>query len=260
MVKAKNYRLLNNSRFYVLISAFLLSAAIFAWLRLQIPSDRLFLIRSQQIFGLLCVTYWYVALAISPIGYVIGKHRTKHIEFARRGIGVSAFYFGVLHGSIALWGQLGGVGQIQYLPSLFRWSLLCGAIAFCVLLILAATSLDKVIDFMTFKRWKLLHRLIYIGGILAVLHVWTIGTHLAYGHIQLGAFLALVVLSGLELFRVTKLVNDKHLHLGKSEKVMLFLSGWLIFTFFIAMIPQIVQNYHSRHGDHQHPAFSETSE
>lgn len=252
MAGKKDYRLLNNSRFYVLAFSFLLSILAFSWLRIQITSDQLFLIRAQQTFGLLSVTYWYLALSISPLGYVIGKHRTKYLEFARRGIGVSAFYFALLHGSIALWGQLGGLSQIQYLPTLFRWSLLCGLVAFIVLLILAATSLDKVIDFMTFKRWKLLHRLIYLGGILAVLHIWTIGTHLAYNGVQLAAFFALLILGGLELFRVVKLINDKHLHLPTMERSVLFVSTWLAFIFLLLMMPSFVQNYHSRHDDHQH--------
>lgn len=250
MAGEKNYQLLNNSRFYVLASTFLISILVFSWLRIQISSDQLFLIRTQQVFGLLCVIYWYTALTISPLGYVIGKHRTKHLEFSRRGIGVSAFYYALLHGSIALWGQLGGLGQVQYLPSLFQWSLICGSAAFVVLLILAATSLDKVVDFMTFKRWKLLHRLIYLGGILAVLHIWTIGTHLANSNLQLIAFFALVILSGLELFRVVKLTNDKHLHLPAMERSVLFISAWLAIAFVIFMIPSVIQNYHGRHGEH----------
>src|SRR5690606_14648817 len=97
---------------------------------------------------------------ISPTGYVVGKHRTKHIEFARRSIGVSAFYFASLHGGIALWGQLGGFDQLKLLPDLFRWSLLSGAVAYAVLFVLAATSFDKVVSYLTFKWWKWLHRII----------------------------------------------------------------------------------------------------
>ena len=250
-MKKQKYSLLNNSRFYVLASSILLSIAVLAWLRLQIPSDQLFYIRTQQVFGFLCIIYWYIALIISPIGYVIGKQRTKHLEFVRRAIGVSAFYFALLHAVIALWGQLGGVGQLQFLPSLFKWSLLGGAIALSILLIMAATSFDKVVSFMTFRWWKWLHRLVYAGGILVILHIWSIGTHLAYSNIQIAAFIALIILSGLELFRVTKLVNAKYLHLNKAEAATLWVSMWAIVVVLIACIPAFVQNYHSRHSDHQ---------
>lgn len=246
----KQQSLLSNSRFYVLVSSLLLSVATFAYLRLQIPSDQLFYIRTQQAFGLFCIIFWYVALVISPIGYIIGKQRIKHLEFARRAIGVSAFYFALLHGSIALWGQLGGMGQLQYLPTLFKWSLSGGLIAFLILAIMAATSFDKVVSYMTFKRWKLLHRLVYVGGVSVILHIWTVGTHLAYTNVQLAAFIALIILSGLELFRITK-VSNKFLELDKAQVVTLFFSLWLVVVFMILSIPAIVQNYHSRHADHK---------
>ncbi len=247
----KKTSILNNSRFYILVSSVLLSIATAAYLRLQIPSDQLYYIRTQQVFGLFCIFYWYLALIISPIGYVIGKQRTKRLEFARRAIGVSAAYFATLHGAIALWGQLGGIGEISLLPPLFKWSLAGGAIALFILLIMAVTSFDKVVSFMTFRKWKWLHRLVYIGLILVVLHIWTIGTHLAYPQVQWIAFIALAILSGLELFRATKLYNNKYLHLQKAEAAILWLSTWVIVVVAIAFIPLIVQNYHSKHTDHK---------
>lgn len=241
-------KLLNNSRFYVLAMTFFLSLTVAAWLRLEIANDQLFYIRLQQVFGLLCILYWYVALIISPLGYLIGKQRLSHLAFSRRAIGVSAFYFAALHAVVALWGQLGGPGQLQYLPSLFQWSLLAGTLALAILLIMAATSLDKVVQFMTLRRWKWLHRLVYAGGILAVLHVWSVGTHLAYSGVQLAAFAALVVLSGLETFRAVKLFVKKYPEFqSKDYFATLFLSIWLIWIVLIMLIPALVQNYHSRH-------------
>lgn len=252
--------LLGNSRFYILVSSILLSAAVIALLRLHFSSDQLFYIRTQQIFGLLCLIYWYAALIISPVGYVIGKHRMKRIEFARRAIGVSAFYFALLHGAIALWGQLGGLSELQYLPTLFLWSLLAGGIGIGVLAVMAATSFDRVVTFMTYRKWKWLHRLTYVAWILVVLHVWTIGTHLAYTDIQMIAFAALVVLSGLELYRVTKMISEKRLHFTKSEFTSFFLALWACVVVAIVSIPVLVQNYHSRHADHDAGSHSEVQE
>lgn len=243
-------KLRDNSRFYILVSTLLLSVGVFALLRLRIPSDQLFYIRVQQVYGFLCVLYWYVALVISPLGYVIGKQRLRHAAFARRAIGVSAFYFATLHGAIALWGQLGGIGQLRYLPTLFQWSLLGGLIACGILFVMAATSFDVVVKVMTFRWWKWLHRLVYIGGVVAVLHIWTVGTHLAYSSVQVAAFAALIVLSGLELYRVTKLVNQKYLHLGRAEAATLFMALWIMAVTIIGSIPVVVRNYHSRHADH----------
>ena len=242
--------LLFNSRFYILAVTFLISVVVAAFLRLQIPSDQLFYIRTQQVYGLLCIAFWYVALIISPVGYIIGKKRVSHLEFARRAIGVSAAYFAVLHGSIALWGQLGGISELALLPSLFQWSLAGGSFALLILLIMAATSFDKVVSFMTYKRWKLLHRLVYIAWILVVLHIWTVGTHMAYTGVQWTVFIALVILIGLELYKVSDKLNRKYFKLGRTEAITLFASTWAICAALILMTPSVISNYHTQHNEH----------
>lgn len=253
MAKHPAYQLLNNSRFYVLASTALLSVAVAAWLRLEIVSDQLFYIRLQQVYGMLCVLYWYVALIVSPLGYLIGKQRVVHLGFARRAIGVSAAFFAVLHMLVALWGQLGGIDQIALLPSLFKWSIGGGFVAAVILLIMAATSFDAVVRYMTFPRWKWLHRLVYGGGILAVLHVWTIGTHVAYSGVQIAAYVALAILSGLEMFRVTTLLAGRHQELrNKASFVVFFLSVWCIWLTLLLSLPTLVQNYHSSHTGENH--------
>ncbi len=248
MVQQKS--LLNNSRFYILCGSLLLSGIIFAWLRIIIVNDQLFYIRTQQVFGLLSIVFWYMAMLISPLGYVIGKQRMKHIEFARRAIGVSAFYFAVLHGLVALWAQLGGPAQLQYLPELFRWSLVAGASALFILGVMAATSFDVVVRYMTPKRWKLLHRLVYGAGILVIIHIWSIGTHMAYSGMQIAAFTALVVLLGLEFYRLAKVLNDKYFHLGKTEAITIFITMWMLGVALVLAIPALIKNYHSAHESH----------
>ena len=252
--------LLDNSRFYVLCFALILSIAIFSWLRLQITADQLFYIRLQQTYGLVCLILWYGALIISPLSYIIGKQRMQPIAYMRRAIGVSAFFYALLHGLIALQSQLGGIEKLQYLPSLFQWSLAGGTVAFVVLGIMAATSFDAVVRRMTYRRWKWLHRLGYAGGILVLLHVWSIGTHLAYSSVQLAAFTALAVLGGLEMFRVVSQANKKYLQLDRPELLALFVSGWAIFSALIFMIPLVVENYHSQHTGHGGSSHSQETE
>lgn len=245
------YSLFLNSRFHLLASTLLISLLVISILRLSIPDDQLYAIRTQQTFGFLCLIYWYVALIISPIGSIIGKTRIRHLTFLRRAVGVSACYFALLHGGIALWGQLGGIAQLQYLPSLFQWSLLGGAIAIIVLCLMALTSFDAVVRFMSYRKWKWLHRLVYAAWFLVVLHVWSVGTHLAYNNVQLMAFSALAILSGLELYRILRTANIKKLHLNKTEFVTFFLAVWVAALALILTIPTVVQNYHSRHTDHE---------
>ena len=50
--------------------------------------------------------------------------------------------------------------------------------AYIILFFMASTSFDFMIKLMTFKRWKLLHRLVYIGGTFILIHSLLIGEHL----------------------------------------------------------------------------------
>jgi sulfoxide reductase heme-binding subunit YedZ len=248
MTKTPSYSLLDNMRFYILASSVLLSVAVVSWLRLHIAGDQLVYIRAEQFFGLLCILYWYLALVISPLGYVIGKQRLTGLTFARRAIGVSAAYFALLHMAVSFWGQLGGFAGISLMPSYFRWSLLGGIIALLILAAMAATSFDAVIRFMTFKRWKLLHQLVYIGGILAVLHVWSIGTHLSYSGVQIAAFVALAVISGLETYRTVKLLAKRFAKLQQEDYfTALFLGVWAVIIAAILLLPLLMQSYHGKH-------------
>jgi len=61
-VPKKDLILLDNPRFYILATAVTLSVLIPSWLRLTVPSDQLFVIRVEQVFGYLCMVCWYVAL------------------------------------------------------------------------------------------------------------------------------------------------------------------------------------------------------
>lgn len=250
-MKFANKGLINNSRFYILASSFLISILVASYIRIAIPSDQLFYIRTEQIYGFIAIAFWYTALVISPIGYVIGKQRLRHFAFARRAIGVSAAYFALLHFVVALWGQLGGPGQLIYLPSLFKWSLAGGGIALVILLCMAATSLDRVIRFMTFRRWKWLHRLGYIGGVLAVFHIWSVGTHISYSGVQIVAFMALVFLAAAETYRTVTLLVRRYPEFNTREYfATIFISIWAVWIALILLIPVVVKNYHStRHNE-----------
>jgi DMSO/TMAO reductase YedYZ heme-binding membrane subunit len=248
MSTKKTYHILSNSRFFVLASSVLISLLVISFIRVQVTSDQVFYIRSEQVFGLLSITYWYVALIISPLGYVIGKQRLLHLAFARRAIGVSACYFASLHIIIATWGQLGGISGIGYLPDSFKLSMAGGFAAFFILFLMAMTSFDKVISFMTFRRWKWLHRLVYMGGVLAVLHIWSVGTHLSYSPVQIGAFVALSLLIGLEAFRLVTLLAKQYDELkSKDYFYTLVIAIWLVGSVALFAIPGLIKNYHSSH-------------
>lgn len=241
----KKLGLLNNLRFYILTISILGSFLLAAYLRLVILGDQLFYIRLEQIYGLVAILFWYVALIISPLGYVVGKEKISYLIFARRAIGVSAAYFAILHFLVAIFGQLGGLGNFGNLPGLFKVSILLGSVSLIILLIMALTSFDRVVKIMTFKRWKMLHRLVYVGGIAAVAHIWMIGTHIAYVQFKALAFTLLAVLGGLEAFRIAKRMVQKNQELQSGTYfITIFLSIWMFFIGLVLALPLTVKNYH----------------
>ncbi|MDN5819213.1 MAG: ferric reductase-like transmembrane domain-containing protein [bacterium] len=242
-------KLLANNRFYILSFSILLSVMVFAWLRLTLADNQLLIMRTQQIFGLLSIIYLYVALAISPVAAIVGSQRIKPIIFARRSIGVSAFYYGLAHTVIVFWGQMGGFSQVEYLPALFIWSLIGGTVAIAIMFYMTITSTDWFIRVMTYRWWKLSHRLIYIGGILILLHVWSLGTHLVSASWQFALLGSLAVLAGLQTVRIVKFVNKKWQLFNRDESVVVGIAGWAIVVTLVVLTPSVVPNYHSRHTD-----------
>lgn len=244
----------NNNRFYILLFSFLLSIFLLSILRNQIPSEQLFYIRLEQIYGLISIVYLYCALIISPLQKIIGEPNwMKNVVFARRAIGVSAAYFAFLHAAVALWGQIGGFGGLGLLPGRFTWALIFGVISLAVLFLMAATSFDKVIKFMTFRKWKWLHRFVYMAGVLIILHVWMIGTYIAYSWVQLAAFIPITIFIGLESWRIVTNITKRLPELKSKEYFWtLVVVLWAVWSIAILSIPALVQNYHSEHhsGDH----------
>lgn len=238
----------HNPRFYILASSILLSVFIASWLRISIPSDQLFGIRLQQILGLLAIMYWYVALLISPLQKRFATTSLMpYLIFSRRAIGVSAAYFALLHMLIALFGQIGGLAGVTLLPPRFLIAITLGFTALLILLAMAATSFDKAISFMTFPRWKFLHRFGYLAGILAMLHIWMIGTHMGYPTLQLVAFVLLTTLFWLESSRLARFIVKKYPRLT-NKNALLSTILWLAMTFGLLLLPQTIDNSGSHHN------------
>ncbi len=95
-----------------------------------------------------------------------------------RGVGLSTFLLASLHLLCSFFGNLDGtLGALAFLSTRHQWALIFSATAFGILFLMAITSVDRIISWMTFKRWKLLHRFVYAVCILVVLHAFMIGSH-----------------------------------------------------------------------------------
>lgn len=167
-------------RLLIFAGSVLLSFIILIATVLTIPEQRLQLIRLAQIFALTAVTYLYLTLLASPLIRIFPKlpYGGLYIQ-ARRSLGLSVFYFALLHSFIAFFGHLGGFSGLPFLNSKYLLAICLSTSALFILFIMAVTSTDNAIKRLGFRRWKFIHRLVYLAGFLILLHALMLGTHFA---------------------------------------------------------------------------------
>lgn len=117
--------------------------------------------------GYLALALLMAALACTPLKILTGWTWPIRV---RRMLGLFAFFYASLH-------LLTYVGIDQQLDWPVLWGdvtqrkfMIVGFLAFLCLAPLAWTSTDASVRRLGFKRWKALHRLAYVAGVLAVVH------------------------------------------------------------------------------------------
>ena len=117
--------------------------------------------------GYLALALLMAALACTPLKILTGWTWPIRV---RRMLGLFAFFYASLH-------LLTYVGIDQQLDWPVLWGdvtqrkfMIVGFLAFLCLAPLAWTSTDASVRRLGFKRWKALHRLAYVAGLLAVVH------------------------------------------------------------------------------------------
>lgn len=122
-----------------------------------------FIIRS---LGTWALSFLLLTLAITPVRKLTGL---SQIQRVRRMLGLSAFFYALLHWASYLW-----------LDQFFDWAeifkdivkrpfITVGMLTFLLLLPLAATSTDAAMRRLR-RNWKRLHQLVYPAAMLALLH------------------------------------------------------------------------------------------
>jgi len=133
------------------------------------------------------------ALAITPLRRLSG--RISWLIRFRRLIGLYAFFYASLHLATYIFlfsgydlpAVLTGIRAGHFRLAIDEWHqvwptilgdirkrrfIQVGFAAWCILLVLAVTSPTFVLRAMGGKNWQRLHRLIYVAGILAMIHYW----------------------------------------------------------------------------------------
>lgn len=144
--------------------------------------------------GLWALRFLMLTLALTPLKKITGWGEFIRL---RRMTGLYSFVYACLHLATYLWLDQ-GFSWTHILEDIAeRPYITVGFAAFILLVPLAATSFDKAIRFMGGKRWKKLHRLVYLCGLGSVIHyLWLVKADL------LNPMIYAVIFSLLMIFRV----------------------------------------------------------
>jgi len=108
-------------------------------------------------------------LALTPLRLLSGMPAFGRF---RRILGLNVFAYALLHMLSYAWLDMGFEWEDIYLDILKRPFIYVGFTGFVFLSALALTSSNQAISWMGPKRWRFLHRLVYVIAPLAVLHFY----------------------------------------------------------------------------------------
>src|SRR5690606_36101038 len=112
-----------------------------------------------------------LSLACTPVNIIFGW---KDAVTVRRALGLYAFLYVCLHLLIFVWLDYGFMMQLVVDEIVRRRYAVVGFLAFLTLVPLALTS-TKGWQKRLGKRWISLHKLVYLTGVLAVIHyIWLV--------------------------------------------------------------------------------------
>jgi ferredoxin-NADP reductase/DMSO/TMAO reductase YedYZ heme-binding membrane subunit len=144
-------------------------ALILAWDALQGQLGANSVNVAIHITGLLSLIFLFLSLLVTPLRWIMGW---DGIISCRRPLGLYGFFYALLHFGIyfALDRQASIASTASEIGS--RRFLLVGFLALMLLVPLAVTSTQGMIRRLGPRRWKGLHRLVYLVAILGVIHFY----------------------------------------------------------------------------------------
>ena len=118
--------------------------------------------------GLWALRFLMLALAVTPLRQLL--HQPVLVRF-RRMLGLYAFFYATLHFAAYLVLDLRGYWTQVFEEIVKRPYITVGFTAWLLLVPLAITSTQAAIRRLG-RNWARLHKLVYVVGVLAVLHFW----------------------------------------------------------------------------------------
>ncbi len=144
-----------------------LAAIAYQWARGNLGANPI--AEALNRLGLVALVLLVLSLACTPLKLLLGWSWPLRV---RRLLGLQAFAYATLHVLTYV-----GLDQVLDFAAIFadivkRPFILVGFLAWLLLVPLALTSTKGMVQRLGFKRWKLLHRLVYLIALLGVVHFW----------------------------------------------------------------------------------------
>jgi DMSO/TMAO reductase YedYZ heme-binding membrane subunit len=224
--------LIHHIRKIVLAINFLVALGIYFYVSSTFQTPSLQNIRLTQLLAFASVINLYLALIASPLYSALPNLALKPIHIrARRAIGVSAFFFALLHAYFAFFTQLGGFSGLFYLSSRYLIPITLSFTALVILSLMASTSFDFIVRKLG-TRWKTLHRFVYLAAFLIVIHALMLGSHFVdlSQTIPKIFFAALAFLLVLEALRFDKYLTNKFPWFPKFGLFLILVTGVIVWS------------------------------
>ncbi len=239
-------RLIKYIRYIIVVSSIFSAALIYLLVLKTTPPGSLVMITLGQIYAFTAVGFLYLALLATPLYFVFPRlpYRPLYTK-ARRALGFSAFIFAMLHGIIEYYKLLGGNQGLSYLTSKYALAAELGMISLAILTLLAITSFNFAVKFFG-TNWKVLHRFVYLAGILVVFHALLLGTDFADLH-SVESLLSLLLVSfllTLEALRLDALVTNKFIKFPKYLIFSILIGSLLLGLFCLYLSPGLAVHNH----------------
>jgi len=141
------------------------------------------------LLGETSITFVVITLSVTPLAKYTRKRRL--VKF-RRMLGLYCLFYATLHLFAYWWFLADPDNRLQDLVK--RPYIMLGALSYLILVILGVTSPKKMMKYLG-KRWKQIHKGIYVAALLAVMHFfWLTRSDYARPVIYGGVILLLLLL------------------------------------------------------------------
>ena len=215
------------------------------------PADQQYLALTQD-YAIAALTFLYLTLLISPVYLNFPLLPFRGIVMhSRRALGLSAFFFSILHTYYAFFKLLLGFPGLRFLGSDYILGISTSFAALIILTALAVTSFDYAEKYLG-NKWKIIHRFVYLAGFLIIFHTLLLGSDFAsFSSLtsEISSILLIVLLS-LEATRFDRYFATKFSgapRFGPGSLIVSVIIVLILLSFVAPSSPLGSLNVHAKH-------------